>query len=98
MLLQNLIYFSEDDILSGQFVWSQLTAAGNVYVRHICYFYLYNYDLQDITVYKLQIAEAYNNLQRLKEEEELLQTEMMQFISTFKEIIPNELCANIQSI
>ncbi len=24
----------EDDVLSGQFVWSQLTAAGNV--RHIC--------------------------------------------------------------
>ena len=47
---------------------------------------------------KLQIAEAYNNLQRLKEEEKLLQIEMKQFISTFKEIIPNELCANIQSM
>ena len=47
---------------------------------------------------KLQIAEAYNNLQRLKEEEKLLQIEMKQFISTFKEIIPNELYANIQSI
>lgn len=47
---------------------------------------------------KLQIAEAYNNQQRLKEEEELLQAEMMQCIFTFKEIIPKELCANIQSM
>ena len=47
---------------------------------------------------KLQIAETYNNLQRLKEEEELIKAEMKQYILTFKDIIPNKLHASIQSM
>ena len=44
-----------------------------------------------------QKLQVYNNLQRLKEEEELLKAEMKQYIVTFKDIIPNELHASIQS-
>ena len=52
---------------------------------HIPGVYLTGHNIS--THQKIQIAEAYNNFRGLKEEEEFIQTEMMQFISTFKEMI-----------
>lgn len=74
----------EDDVLSGQFAWSQLTSKACFFIFCI---YIWITECNSIsTHHKLQIAEAYNNLQRLKEEQELLQTEMMQFISTLRKL------------
>ena len=40
---------------------------------------------------KLQVADLYNRINRLKEEEKLLFTEMKQFIIYFKDTIPSRL-------
>ena len=47
------------------------------------------------TQQKLQIADTFSRMKRLKEEERLLQTEMKQFILHFKETIPRQLQADI---
>lgn len=45
---------------------------------------------------KLQVADVYNRINRLKEEVKLLHVEMKQFIIYFKETIPNRLKASIE--
>ena len=47
------------------------------------------------TQQKLQIADTFSRIKRLKEEEILLQTEMEQFILHFKETLPSQLQADI---
>ena len=45
---------------------------------------------------KLQVADVYNRINRLKEEEKLIHVEMKQFIVYFGETIPNRLKASIE--
>ena len=47
---------------------------------------------------KLQVADVYNRIGRLKEEQKLLFVEMKQFIVYFKETIPNRLKASIEGM
>ena len=47
---------------------------------------------------KLQVADMYNRISRLKEEQKLLFVEMKQFIIYFKETIPNCLKASIEGM
>jgi len=46
--------------------------------------------------HKLQVADVYNRINRLKEEERLLYAEMKQFIVYFKETIPGRIKASIE--
>ena len=46
--------------------------------------------------HKLQVADVYNRINRLKEEERLLYAEMKQFIVHFKDTIPGRMKASIE--